>query len=188
MGGAILSSVPTAVICSPGCSTQNPDLKEFKCEATGRSDIRVNCGYLPERPNDSDKGPRISLERALITFDAEHESQMHVSLTFQNHEKIVFEEARVVYIEFDDELGRNYIRRPLMSINLKSVWPGETKSFAETLLAPALRPGRYLVRLWIPSTDPAFKFDKSHNLMLNNKGVAETATGLNLIATIIVVP
>ena len=147
---------------------------------------------LPEEsaaiPNDSDKGPRISLERALITFDAKHESQMHVSLTFQNHGKILFEEARVVYIEFDDELRRNYIRRPLMSIDLKSVWPGETKSFGETFLAPALRPGRYLVRLWIPSTDPASKFDKSHNLMLNNKGVAETATGLNLISTMIVVP
>jgi len=50
--------------------------------------------------------------------------------------------------------------------------------------APALQPGRYFLRLWIPNPDPALKFDPARNLLLSNEGVPEPKSGLNRIATI----
>ena len=132
------------------------------------------------------KEPQIVLDHAFINFDAKHESHMHIDLTFRNAGKTALTERRTVYIQFDDDTGQNYIRRPLPHVEFQKIAPGETRTFSDTFIAPALRPGRYLIRLWMPNPDPALKFDASHNLLLSNAVVVEPATRLNQIGAITV--
>jgi hypothetical protein len=90
----------------------------------------------------------------------------------------------MVYIALDDEAGQNHLRRPLPHVDFKKVIPGEPMTFTDRFLAPALRPGCYFVRLWIPSLDPDLKFDAAHNFLLSNQNVSDATSGLNEIATI----
>ncbi|HTQ59755.1 MAG TPA: hypothetical protein VMI32_06010, partial [Candidatus Solibacter sp.] len=78
----------------------------------------------------------------------------------------------------------NHIRRPLPHVNLKTLTPDTPTTSVDQFLAPALQPGRYFVRLWIPSPDPKLKFDAANNLLLGNEEVADRASGLNRIAVI----
>jgi hypothetical protein len=64
--------------------------------------------------------------------------------------------------------------------------PGKPTKFEETLLAPAFAPGRYIVSIWIPSSDPSLKFDPKHNFLISSNGVPDSASGLNRIAKITV--
>jgi len=161
---------------------------ETKCQATGKTEIRIDCAYeaapVTTKASEEQKGPRILLDHALITFEPAHESRMRIELTFTNAGKIAPVEARTVYIEFDDEAGENHIRRPLPHVNLKTLTPDTPTTSVDQFLAPALQPGRYFVRLWIPSLDPKLKFDAAHNLLLGNEEVADPANGLNRIAVI----
>jgi hypothetical protein len=149
----------------------------------GDSKTVIDCRYSADA-SDSTQKPEIALDHAMISFNAKAESYMHIDLTFRNIGKRPFTEIRTVYIEFDDEAGQNYIRRPLPHVAFQSLTPGETKTFSDVFLAPALRPGRYLVRLWIPSPVPALKFDSVHNFLLSNTGIPQLATRLNEIAVL----
>jgi len=161
---------------------------ETKCQATGKTEIRIDCAYeaapATTRTPEEQKGPRILLNHALITFEPAHESRMHIELTFTNKGSMALAEARTVYIEFDDEAGENHIRRPLPHVDFKKLVPGTTLTFTANFLAPALQAGHYHAYLWIPSPDPKSKFDAAHNLLLDNEQVADRASGLNRIAVI----
>ena len=167
--------------------TGSHDSTASKCQATGKTEIKIDCTYDTTQSygvSEEQKGPRILLSHALITFEPAHESRMRIELTFTNKGSSALAEPRTVYVEFDDEAGANHIRRPLPQVNLIKLVPGATLTFADQFLAPALRPGHYRVYLWIPSPDPKSKFDASHNLLLGNEEVAERGNGLNRIAAI----
>lgn len=159
-----------------------------RCEAAGKSEITVTCDYSAEQFSDRGDMPRIALDRAVITFRPRDESRMQVKLTFRNIGKRSLKERRSVYIEFDDIAGKNYIRRPLHHVDLRQLAPGERKEFDEVLLVPALRPNRYVVRLWIPDPKSAVKFNPAHSLLLSTIGVPDEPTGTNQIAAITVEP
>ena len=157
----------------------------YQNASSAGSKTTIDCRYSADA-SDSTAKPEIALDHAVISFNANREGHMHIDLTFRNISKIPFTEARTVYIEFDDEAGQNYIRRPLPHVMLQGLAPGETKTFSDTFLAPALGPGRYLICLWIPSPDPALKLDSTHNFLLSNTSVPQRTTRLNEIAAVTV--
>lgn len=109
---------------------------------------------------------------------------MHIALTFSLEATVPFDAFRTVYFAVDDEAGDNHIRRPLPHVDFQKLRPGESMTFEDLFLAPALAPGHYFVRLWIPDPDPKSKFDAARNLLLGNEGMAETTGGLNRIASV----
>ena len=131
--------------------------------------------------------PQIALNRAELSFKTTDSNWMHLELRFTKLDKSPISEARSVYIAFDDDSGHNFIRRPLPSVNLGALEPGKSADFQERLLVPALRAGHYQIKLWIPSVDPAFKFNSTHNLLVSSFGVADESSGLNRIAAFSVV-
>jgi hypothetical protein len=112
---------------------------------------------------------------------------MEVELTFTNDSGNKIAERRTVYLAIDDERGENQMRRPLPHVDFTELEPGRLIKFQDTLMAPAFRPGRYSVSIWIPSTDPSFKFDRTHNFLLSSKDVPDWGTGLNQIAKFTVI-
>jgi hypothetical protein len=160
------------------------DISSLPCRATGVSEIVIGCTYAPASREACKY--QISLRKARITFNAKGESEMHVDLSFQNLARSTFVENRPVYIEFDDNDGRNYIRRQLRTVDFRKLAPGRTKGFSNAFLAPALQPGRYLVKLWIPSSDLALRSESSHSLLLCNSASSDSTIGLNRIAEILV--
>ncbi len=159
-----------------------------KCEAIGITEIRLDCTYPLPTAEAAKKqaGSGIFLRRAEITFEPVHESRMRLKLSFLNKTAAPMKESRTVYIAFDDAAGQNHIRRPLPHVALQKLVPGERMTFEDEFLAPALEPGRYTVRLWIPDPDSRFKADATHSLLLANEGIAEPTLGSNRIATVIV--
>lgn len=113
---------------------------------------------------------------------------MRIELTFTNQGRESITEKRTVYIAIDDTKGENHMRRILPKVDFTKLEPGETVKFQETLLAPAFAPGDYNISLWIPSEDPALKFDSHHNMLLSSKEVLDSATGLNHIGNVTVEP
>jgi hypothetical protein len=158
------------------------------CESTGKTEIKIDCEYPVS--NDKTTGrqdqPRIVLNHAVIKFAPKHESHMMIDLTFTNESGVAFAGSRTVYIAFDDETGQNHIRRPLPHVDFQRLVSREPTTFSDHFLAPALQPGRYFVRLWIPDPSPALKFNAAHNFLLSNAGMAEVSSGLDQIATIFV--
>ena len=167
---------------------QNLEAEGGGCEFKGKEEIRIDCIYriANSKTLGTESKPQIVLNHAVITFEPKHESRMRIELTFTNEAKTAVTERRTVYIEFNDPAGENHIRRPLPHVDFQKLSPGEPVTFVDQFLAPALRPDRYFVRLWIPSPDPERKFDATQNLLLSNEGMADHATGLNRIATIMV--
>jgi hypothetical protein len=155
-----------------------------QCEIKGSGEITISCNYSPE-PHGSEQiaGPRIALDRASLSFDTDQDSHMKINLTITNRGTTAISEARTVYIAIDGADGKNFLRRALPSVNLNKVAPQQTAAFSETLLSPAFPPGTYTIQLWIPSPETSLKFDPSHNLLLANIGVPDSATGLNTLAT-----
>ena len=154
------------------------------CQATGKAAVKVNCADASPsaiRGSEERKAPQILLSHAVITFQPVHESHMQIELTFTNKGKVPVTERQTVYIEFDDAVGQNHIRRPLPHVDLQKLAPGATTTFTDQFLAPWLRPGRYFVWLWIPSVDVVHKFDVQYNLLLGNSGMADSTNGLNRI-------
>ncbi len=74
------------------------------------------------------------------------------------------------------------MRRSLPHVDFTKLEPGRLMKFQEELLAPAFSPSPHIVSIWIPSTDPSLKFDRTHNSLLSSNDVPDLATGLNLIA------
>ncbi len=136
-------------------------------------------------PMDSSKpsgGGHIALNHAELSFKTKDDNWMRLELRFTNLGPTPISVARLVYIAFDDDAGRNFIRRPLPHVNLAALAPGQPADFEERLLIGALRPGHYQIRLWIPSSDPGLKFNAAHNLLISSLGVADENSGLNRIA------
>jgi hypothetical protein len=158
------------------------------CHAEGKLEISIACDYADSAAADSGvhSEPRIILDRAKLWFRAKDDSHMRIELTFTNRGARAISEARTVYIEIDDKSGQNYIRRPLPTVDFKKLEPGEPITFSETLRAPAFQPGAYTIYLWIPSADPSLKFEPTRNFLLGNSEVPDEKSGLNAIATFLV--
>lgn len=107
---------------------------------------------------------------------------MLAELTFANTGKVRPSEARTVYLEIDASPGSNYIRRSLPTVDFRKLSPGKPVTFSEPLLVSAFPPGHYIIALWIPSSEAAFKFNPAHNFLLNSVGVPDSRTGLNILA------
>jgi hypothetical protein len=155
-----------------------------KCDVNGTTKITITCDYTPapRDANTSDAVPRIVLNHAVLSFETNDESHMKIELTFTNQSAAAFSEARTVFIAIDEPSGKNHVRRPLPQVDLRKLAPHQTLTFSEILLSPAFPRGDYVVHLWIPSSDPALKFDAPHNLLLGNIGVPDSVTGLNTLA------
>jgi hypothetical protein len=174
---------------SPAKSAPGQLAHGIVCEGSGRAEITLDCRYSAAAVRGRNSNtPQIALERAFIQFRPRDGSHMQVELAFKNVGEVRVQDLRTVYIEFDDEAGRNYIRRPLPSVDLRQIAPGEVKKFSDVFLAPSLRPNRYIVQLWIPSSDVSVRFDRSRDFLLSGAGASERATGLNRIAAITVQP
>ncbi len=155
-----------------------------QCDIKGTGEITITCSYSPTTPSTEQiAGPRIALDRASLFFDTDQDSHMKIGLTITNHGSAAISEARTVYIAIDGADGKNVMRRALPSVDLSKIAPQQTVVFSETLLSPAFPRGTYTIHLWIPSPETSLKFDPSHNLLLANIGVPDSATGLNTLAT-----
>jgi len=158
------------------------------CEATGKKELRITCYYM-STPHSASAGigPRIVLNRSVLSFDTNDQNYMHVELTFTNAGTSRISAAHPVYLAIDDQAGHNHVRRVLPQVDFRKLAPGERLTFSDRLLVPAFRPGHYAIQLWIPNPDPFLRFNAAHNLLLGSAGVADPATGLNTLAAFTVV-
>jgi Domain of unknown function (DUF4832) len=156
------------------------------CETEGKHQILISCDYVAAETVSKKGHPVIVLNHATISFEANHESHFHVELTFTQRGTTRFAGERSGYIAINSESGQNYVRRVLPHLNFRKLTPGVAATFSDEFLAPALQPGRYRVQLWIPDPNPALKFDAASSFLLSNAGVPDQTTGLNTIATIVV--
>ena len=163
-------------------STQ-PETKP-RCQVTGTREIAVACDFtaLPADPAQVASEPLIALNHAELQFKTRDDNWMSLELRFTKLNSTPISEAHRVYIAIDDDSGHNFIRRPLPSVNLAGLIPGKAAEFKERLLFPALRPGHYQIKLWIPSVDPSLMFNATHNLLVSSFGVADEKSGLNTIS------
>jgi hypothetical protein len=157
-----------------------------QCETSGRRDISINCDYIASEIPSKKGEPVIVLRHASITFEANHESHLHVELTFTQLGTTRFAVDRPGYLAINGESGENYVRRVLPHLDFRKLTPGVATTFSDDFLAPALRPGRYVVQLWIPDPKPSLRFEPANSFLLRNVGVPDQTTGLNAIATILV--
>jgi hypothetical protein len=155
-----------------------------RCETSGQHVISINCDYVAAETVSKKSEPVIVLNHASISFEANHESLLHVELTFTQRGTTHFVADRPGYLAINGESGENYVRRVLPHLDFRKLTPGVAGTFSDEFLAPALRPGRYLVQLWIPDPNPSIKFDLTQSFLLDNVGVPDRTTGLNTIATI----
>lgn len=155
-----------------------------RCQITGTREIAITCDYIPMPMNSAQTAgkPQIALNRAELSFKTKDDNWMRLELRFTKLDSTPISEARSVFIAIDDDAGHNFIRRPLPNVNLAALSPGHSAEFHERILVPALRPGHYQIKLWIPSIDPEFKFNSTHNLLIGSFGVADEKSGLNRIA------
>ena len=155
-----------------------------RCDVKGNTELTITCNYSPA-PNAAGQSnaPRITLDHASFSFDTSDDSHMRIGLTFSNRGTAALSESRTVYIAVDGADSKNYLRRPLPHVELRKLAPHQTLAFTEILLSPAYPRGTYIIKLWIPSPDDSLKFDAAHNLLLDSAGVADSATGMNKLAT-----
>jgi hypothetical protein len=167
-----------------GSKNGEPSPTAPQCEIAETNQITIACVFSPASASDADARsvPRVVLNRAEMSFKTSSESHMRIQLSFTNESGSQISEQRTVYLAIDDEKGQNHMRRPLPQVDFTKLDPGKLTNFEETLLAPAFSPGPYMVSLWIPSTEPSWKFDPAHNVLLSSAGVPDPATGLNLVA------
>jgi hypothetical protein len=184
------------VLAAPGdlaspepTSKSQTNAPALQCETSGTRELTITCEYTAGSPADADSrtSPRVLLNRAVISFNPSEDGHMEVELTLTNASGSKITERRIVYLAIDDEKRENQMRRPLPHVDFTQLEPGRLMKFQDTLMAPAFRPGRYSVSLWIPSTDPSFKFDQTHNFLLGSKDVPDRGTGLNQIAKFTVI-
>jgi hypothetical protein len=187
LGATWLTAAQSAVRSVPPAQA-NPAVGQ-SCHVEGKTEIAIACDYAesPASASNIHAEARIVLNRAVLWFKAKDDSRMRVDLTFTNAGKDAMKEARPVYLAIDDDAGQNHLRRLLPRVDMTKIAPGEHVTFSEILRAPAFQPGRYTIQLWIPSADPALKFDSTHNLLLASAGMPDEKSGLNTIATFDVV-
>src|SRR5262249_46349166 len=155
----------TATHPSPSVSTPTQNDQGPRCQASPGKAISIACNYtpLPAASSEEPSSPKIALDRAQLSIGNGDGQTSTIRLRFTNIDFARVAESRIVYIQIDDEAGRNYVRRPLSSVKLDAIAPGQSLDFSQTYLFPAFEPGSYIVRLWIPSSDPKSKFDASKN-------------------------
>jgi hypothetical protein len=155
-----------------------------RCRVTGTREIAVACDYTALAVDSAQAAsePLIALNHAELQFKTKDDNWMSLELRFTKLNSIPISEAHRVYIAIDDDSGHNFIRRPLPSVNLASLVPGQPAEFKERLVFPALRPGHYQIKLWIPSVDPSQMFNAAHNLLVSSFGVADEKSGMNTIS------
>jgi hypothetical protein len=182
-------AAPGGLAPSEQTSKSQPTAATSQCEISGTRELQIICEYIAGPPGDADSGtsPRVLLNRAEISFNPSEDGHMDIELTLTNDSGSKISERRTVYLAIDGEKGENHMRRPLPHVDFTELEPGKLTKFQETLAAPAFRPGRYTVSIWIPATDPSFKFDPMHNFLLSSKDVPDRGTGLNQIAKFTVI-
>ncbi len=170
----------------PAASAQTKSPDAAPCHAEG-SEITLACDYTAMPAPDASGEARMVLNHADFSFKTKRDNWMRVELTFSNAGAAKMAQARQVYLAVDDAEGHNYIRRVLPHADLRSLAPGERQTFSDRLLIPALRPGSYVIHLWIPDPDPSLQFNPAHNFLLSSVGVPDRKTGLNTLAAFTVV-
>ncbi len=157
--------------------------------AAAKREIAITCDYETSPPGTEKGGdePQIAIIHAALSFKTNTENWLRAKFTFANAGTTRISETRSVYLAIDDDSGHNFVRRVLPSVDFRSLAPGQQHVFSERLLIPALQPGHYKIELWIPSPDPALKFNRAHNLLLDNPSVADRKSGLNTLAAFDVV-
>lgn len=160
-----------------------------KCTTTGEVKITISCIYsaAPQTTSTGRYAPRVVLNRAVFSLEPKEESNMLVELTFTNESSQPISSHRTAYLAIDDDQNRNYVRRPLSTVDFSKLRPGEPQTSSDHLLIGAFPPTRYTIHLWIPDPDPSLKFNSEHNFLLSSVGVADTASGLNVLAQFTVV-
>lgn len=158
---------------------------EPRCRISAGNELSIVCDYSAAPPSDrvNHSEPRLVLTHLFLSFKPDGESHMRVELTFKNAGAKPVLERRRVYLAIDGDTGQNYIRRVLPHVDFRQLMPGKSMTFSDLLLVGALQPARYLVRLWIPSPEPSLNFDPAGSWLLSSEGVADSATGMNTIAT-----
>lgn len=156
--------------------------KAPKCSTSGTDEITITCDYpsAPRSSSESAGSPRVALTRAVISFDPTEEDALHLELTFVKEPVGVRLVSHPVYFEIDDDSGRNYVRR-LTVVDFNKL-TDQQSTFSEKMHAPIFPVGHFTIYLWIPDPNPALKFDRAHNLLLDNVGVPDAAKGLNTLA------
>jgi hypothetical protein len=156
--------------------------KAPKCSTTGTDRITITCDYSsgPWPGSESVDSPRVALTRAVIAFKPTEEDALHLALTFVKQPLGRPLASRSVYFEIDDDSGHNYVRR--LTVVDFSKLADQPSTFSEKMHAPIFPIGHFTIYLWIPDPNPALKFDRAHNLLLNNVGVPDVAKGLNIVA------
>jgi len=156
-----------------------------ECDTAGKNEISIACNYAePPVPGAiGNAEPVIVLNRTVLSFKTNEENFMRVELTFTNRGGIRVSDARSVYLEIDDNSGRNYLRRVVPGVDFRKLAPGKRLTFSDKLLIAVLPPGHYAVQLWIPNPDPSRKFNPAYNFLLSNPRVPNKRTGLNTLAT-----
>jgi hypothetical protein len=155
-----------------------------RCQTTGEDEITITCTYATKPlsgPTDR-RDLKIALNRARLSLKTNDANDMRMEATFTNVGGAPISDALTVYLAIDDDAANNYVRRVLPTVDFRKLIPGKPLSFSETLRIAAFPPGRYTIQLWIPDPDPGLKFNPAHNFLLRGAGVANRATGLNVLA------
>jgi hypothetical protein len=155
------------------------------CKVVGTKEIEINCRYVGERDTSEEvahQKAHVAINKASFSFETKNENYMSVQLTFTNLDDTPIKDSRPLYLLIDDGSGDNVVSRELPNVDLRKLIPSKPISFSDRLLTPALRAGHYHMKLWIPSSDAAHKFDSSQNLLLQNGGLSDPTTRLNAIA------
>jgi hypothetical protein len=189
----LLSCALLLAVSAPSPAQQPPDstdpqhtqtTAQPRCQIAGEREITITCDYtsLPMKSTPAPDESQIALNRAELSFKTKDDNWMRIVLRFTKLDGVPISEPRPVYIAVDDDAGHNFIRRPLPGVNFASLTQGQPAEFLERLRMPALRPGHYQIKLWIPSAEPALKFNAAHNFLLSSVGVGDEASKLNAIA------
>jgi hypothetical protein len=176
----------TPAVAGTGLPSMAAQAREPGCDVSAGVEVLIRCDYN-QAPVATDRDPRLVLRHATISFQTDEENYMRAEFTFENPGKAALPALYPVYLSIDDESGNNYFRRRLPSVDLSKVTPGKQLTFSDHVVVPALRPGRYLVQLWILRPGLSPQFDPAHSFLLSSRGVADPESGLNKLATMTIV-
>jgi len=158
------------------------------CETIEAQEVMITCTYTATPRSSNPDRQRIVLNRAVLSFGTKRDGFMFVDLTFTNEGASISSASHTVFLTIDDEEGHNMLRRVLPKVDFRKLPPGSPVTFSERFLVGGFRRGRYAISLLIPNPDPSLKNNPASNILLNNEGVANPATGLNTIAHFTVGP
>lgn len=172
---------PKVLVQKRSRTLSRPNAKASKdgyCETVGNDEITITCDYRTTPRS----ATGVAINRAVFSFEPNESSNLHVELTFTNVNATSILEARTVYFAIDDNVGNNYVRRALPTVDFRKLDAGKPVTFTDELRVAKFPPGRYTIALWIPSADKALQFNPAHNLMIDGAGVADAKSGLNVLA------